>query len=413
MRALLQSTRDVMAEAIAALLAHRLRTLLSGLGMVFGIATVVTALAIGEGARRSALEEIGALGINNVFLRSVPTSVSAVRQARTAAPVLSLDDVRAIAKTLQTSRVAATRVAATQATVGQRHAAGSLVGATVSWPEVVGVGLASGRWLTSDDEEAKRRVAIVGPSVARELFGAVDPIGSRVFASGNWYYVVGRMQARVNTASNPAIQGIDTDRSILVPLTTMDVSLGEGDATDRVQEIGVRLSGSSEVERASSVIGAVAARRHAGNHAYELVVPRELLRARLRAQRTFDVVLVGIGILALVISGIGIMNIMLASVVERTQEIGLRRAVGAKRSDIVAQFGIEAAVLCIVGGAVGVPLGAGLSGIVAVAAGWPVSVSPGAVLLALTLAGSVGIAFGVYPARLAARIEPVDALRAP
>jgi putative ABC transport system permease protein len=288
-----------------------------------------------------------------------------------------------------------------------------LVGATVSWPDVVGAELTAGRWLTLNDEVTRRRVAIIGPQLARDLFGAVDPIDSRVLAGGNWYYVVGRLRGRANTASNPANQGIDTDRSVVVPLTTMDVSLGEGDATDRVQEIGVRLSGSADVERASRVIWAVAARRHAANPAYELVVPRELLRARLEAQRTFDVVLIGIGALALIISGIGIMNIMLASVVERTQEIGLRRAVGAKRLDIVAQFAIESAAICIVGGVVGVPLGAVLSAIVAVAAGWPVSVSPGAVLLALALAGTVGVAFGVYPARLAAKIDPVDALRAP
>jgi putative ABC transport system permease protein len=408
-----QSARDLIAEAISALLAHRLQTLLSGLGIVFGIATVVTALAIGEGARRSALEEVGSLGIDNVFLRSVPPSVSAGKRIVTAAPALSLDDVDAIAKTLQTNRTAATRIAATQITYGERHAAGVLVGATVSWPDVVCAELAAGRWLTANDEATRRRVAIVGPELARELFGAVDPIDSRVFAAGSWYYIVGRLRARSNTSSNAAIQGLNTDRSIVVPLATMDINLGQGDAVDRVQEIGVRLSGSSDVERASRVIWAVAARRHRGNPAYELVVPRELLRARLEAQRTFDVVLLGIGALALVISGIGIMNIMLASVVERTQEIGLRRAVGAKRLDIVAQFAIEAAAICTVGGVVGVPLGAGLSGLVAAAAGWPVSVSAGAVLLALALAGTVGVAFGVYPARLAAQIDPVDALRAP
>ena len=161
------------------------------------------------------------------------------------------------------------------------------------------------------------------------------------------------------------------------------------------------------------MIGAIAARRHrVAPPAYEIVVPRELLKARLRAQRTFNAVLIAIGALALLISGIGIMNIMLASVAERTQEIGVRRAFGARRSEVIIQFGIEAALLCMVGGAAGVPLGAVLSGIVALTAGWPVSLSLGAIGLALALATGVGLTFGLYPAMVAANVHPIDALRA-
>ena len=140
-------------------------------------------------------------------------------------------------------------------------------------------------------------------------------------------------------------------------------------------------------------------------------MPRELLQARLRAQRTFNGVLAGIGALALLISGVGIMNIMLASVAARVQEIGVRRAFGARRNEIIAQFAIEAATLCVAGGAAGLPLGVLLSWVVAIAAGWPVSVSPFAVMAALVLATGVGLLFGVYPARVAAAVDPIEALR--
>jgi putative ABC transport system permease protein len=409
------SLHDLVHQAATALLAHRLRSTLSAIGIVFGIATVVTALAIGEGARSAALSEIGALGIDNVFLRAVGAPQAPGSRQQPSAPVLSLDDARVIEDTLENARaVAAMRVAQTEIVAGSKHTDGLLAGVTVSWRDVIQLQMSAGRWLTADDERAQRRVAVLGGGLARTLFGSENPSGSRVKAGGTWYYVVGLLEDRSQGEASPAIAHLDLDQSLLVPLRTMDIGLGRGDAPTRVQEIAVRLDGPAEVELASRVIGAIADRRHrAEPPAYEVVVPRELLRARLRAQRTFNVVLFGIGALALLISGIGIMNIMLASVAERTQEIGMRRAFGARRGEVIAQFAIEAALLCMIGGTAGVLLGGALSGIVALAAGWPVSVSLRDVAVALALATSVGLAFGIYPAGVAASIDPIDALRAP
>jgi putative ABC transport system permease protein len=406
------SPRDLAHEAVAALLAHRLRALLSAIGIVFGIATVVTALAIGEGARRAALAEIGALGIDNVLVRATAAAPVANRRRRPPAPVLSLDDARVIAGTLESeSVVTALRLARIDITAGARATVGALAGVTPSWAKVADAHVAAGRWLSPDDERSRRRVAVIGGGLEHDLFGSANSIGSRVLAGGNWYVVVGRMRDRLAGAPRSTMQSFDIERSLFVPLTTMDVSMGEGDTLDRVQEIGVRVHGPAGVERAAQVISALIARRHAAAPRYEVIVPRELLRARLRTQRTFDAVLMGIGLLALIISGVGIMNIMLASVAERTQEIGIRRAFGARRAEIVVQFAMEAAALCIAGGIAGVPLGAVFSGIVAVAAGWPVTISPLAVVSALALATAVGLGFGVYPARLAANIDPAEALR--
>lgn len=408
------SLHDLAQEAATALLAHRLRATLSAVGIVFGVATVVTALAIGEGARRAALSEIGALGIDNVLLRAVAPPPAPGGRRQPTAPALSLDDARVIADTIENAlATAAMRATPTEIVSGASHAEGVLAGVTVSWHDVVRVQMAAGRWLSVDDERAQRRVAVLGAGLARRLFGSENPTGSRIKAAGTWYYVIGQLQDRSRGNARPAVPHLDLDHSVIVPLRAMDVSLGRGDALTRVQEIAVRLKSPADVELATQVIGAIAARRHRVDPAaYEIVVPRELLQARLRTQRTFNAVLIAIGALALLISGIGIMNIMLASVAERTQEIGVRRAFGARRCEVIVQFGMEAALLCIVGGAAGVPLGAVLSGIVALTAGWHVSLSLSGVGLALALATGVGLTFGIYPAMVAANVDPIDALRA-
>ena len=393
--------RPLTDQAVAALVANRLRTALAAAGIVFGVATVVTALAIAEGAKVAAVEEIGSLGIDNVFLR-----------ATTPVPMLTLADVHAIGAALGPDRtVAAARTTNVEIRTGDRRAAAHLAGVTASWSALTETELAWGRWIAPVDERMRLRTAVIGAQVSRELFGGEIPTNARVLAGGNWYTVVGGLRQRSNAGATGSTHAMDVDRAVLVPLMTMDVSTGKGDAVDRVHEIGVRANGAGDVEATGQRIAAIVSRRHGGDTHFDLVVPRELLRARLQAQRTFHVVLIAIGALALFISGIGIMNVMLASVNERIEEIGIRRAVGARRTDILTQFSVESAVLCFAGGLAGVPLGALFSAIVAKAGGWPVSVSAGPILLAVLLALGVGLAFGVYPARVAANIEPIDALR--
>ena len=409
---------DVLAQARHALVAHRLRAALSSIGIVFGIATVVAALAIGEGTRRAAFDEIASLGIDNLFVRAIRAEPSKDTRRLSPAPDLTLDDERAVARMLIRARsVAALRTARGEVRADTRYIETLVVGATVSWQDIVEAVIARGRWLTERDEDAKSRVAVVGAGLARTLFGSGDPVGRHVLAHGNWYQVIGVLRDRVQSPSSSSarqpIQAIHVDTALIVPISALDVRLGEGDRPDRIEQIAIRVSSADEVERASVAAASVLARRHVGPLTYELVVPREILRARLRAQRTFDGVLLAIGGLALLISGIGIMNIMLASVAERTHEIGVRRAFGARRREVIAQFAAEAALLCVAGGVVGVPVGVVLSALVAVLAGWPVSISAGAIGLALLLATVVGLIFGVYPARLASQIQPVDALRAP
>lgn len=401
---------DLYREALTALAAHRLRAALSAVGIVFGTATIVVAFAIGDGARRAAFEEIGALGVDNVFVRSVAPAAAADRKTAPA-PVLTVDDGRAIAAAAGVTAVSGVRTAAAEIVRGGRHATSTLVGVTPAWSVIATPALVEGRWLTPRDVDEARRVTILGGALARQLFGDRRAVGEWVRAGGEWYEVVGVLAVSAGRPS--AIVRIDPSASAIVPITAMDLRLGDGDTVRRVDEIAIASAGPETVVGVAAAVDALMARRHRDRTRWTLLVPRQLLDARLHAARVFNAVFVGVGGLALLISGIGIMNVMLASVADRVQEIGVRRAFGARIGDIVAQFAVEALLLAGGGGIVGIPVGIALAWVVAWLAAWPVAVSAWTVAVAVLLTVGVGLGFGVYPARVAARIQPIDALRAP
>lgn len=389
---------EVLREAWRGLAAHRLRATLSSAGIVFGVATVVAALAIAEGARRRAHEEAAALGVDNAFLQS-----RAPAPGYPPSPRFIPADLETLARELPSTRVAAARRARGQLECGGRTVSASIAGVTPRWRDVAGLDLTAGRWLTDADLAARRRVMVLAPALAASLAGDSAILGSAVRWRGAWFIVVGILSP-ARRAEGPA--------SAYVPLTAADMPLGADDDGRGAQEIAIRVTAGGAIDGAAAAAARLLARRGHPADTFDAVVPRALLRAKLEAQRTFDWVLFGVGGLALVISGLGIMNIMLASVAERTAEIGVRRAAGARRRDVLAQFAAEAALLCLAGGLAGIPLGAALAALIAAGANWPVAIAPASVGLALLLAATVGMAFGTYPAHRAAMLDPVEALRA-
>jgi putative ABC transport system permease protein len=400
--------REFVAHAAEGALCHRLRAALATLGVVVGIATIVTAMSVAEGGRRRALAEIGAMGLDNVFVRAVPQRDS---RGAARAPVLRDRDARALTGLPGVDLVATSRTARSTVAFDARAIDATVAGVSAAWPIVAGLRAAEGRMIGARDVDRRTRVAVLGAAAALRLGN--PPLGSRLRIGGDWFTIVGILPPHGDReAPVSAAQRVHAQDAIFVPIRTLDWRLGAGDAPDVVEEIVVRARSGTATEAVANATVALMRRLHPEAGEWEIVVPRELLDARLRARATFDRLLFAIGALALGVSAIGIMNIMLAAVAERTVEIGVRRAVGATRAAIVAHFTAEAALICVAGAAAGIPFGVMVAAAVAAASGLPVAVSFGTLAVAIGMALAVGVASGVYPARLAARVDPAEALRA-
>ena len=385
---------------------HKLRSSLSILGVVFGVAAVVAMSSVGEGARRETLAEIEALGIDTVTIR--PRGDAAEARSASGLPFSSADSVRRVVPGVRA--VAPVRVAELPAEAGGRSAAVIVVGTTPSYADAARLELATGRFLADLDVKGRSRVAVLGASVARALFPIGSPLGEGVRLGGDWYRVVGVLEGRTSMKGRgAAIRARDLNRSVLVPLPSLD--WGGPGRLDRVDEIVFRVAEPERVVAAAIVALALVKRTAGGDEALEVVVPREILRQRERAQRIFNVVTGAVAGISLLVGGIGIMNIMLASVAERTREVGIRRALGARRKDVVAQFLAESSLLTVAGGLIGCVLGLAGALLIQRFAGWPTAVDPLMLATALLVALGVGVGFGLYPAWHAAHLEPMEALR--
>jgi putative ABC transport system permease protein len=387
------SPRVLLRLGVRSLLVHKLRSVLSILGVVFGVAAVTAVSAVGEGARREAVAQIGSLGIDTVTVRARPAAGGAAAGLRLA----DADAVRAVVPHLLAA--APVREAALAAEAGGRTMDAGVVGTTAAYREAARLRLSSGRFLTDVDLGDRKRVAVLGSTVASALFPFEAAVGQRLLIGGDWYDVVGVVEGRAAPRGRPGpIRTRDVNRAVFVPLPSLDRG---GDArADGIDEIVLR------VDVARRVV-----QRSTGGAPFDVVVPREILRQKERTQRIFNVVTGAIAAISLLVGGIGIMNIMLASVAERTREVGIRRAVGASRRDIAAQFLVESSLLTTAGGVLGALVGVAGSLAIQVLAGWPTALSAGMLLLGLVVALAVGIGFGFYPAWHAGQLEPMEALR--
>ena len=383
---------------------HKLRSSLSILGVVFGVAAVVAMSSVGEGARRETLAQIAALGIDTITVKPQPAAPGAPLATL---PLATAESLRRVVPGVRA--VAPLRVAELAADAGGRTAPVIALGTTPAYGEAARLELAAGRFLADLDLSDRKRVAVLGASVVRTLFPLQSPLGESVRLGGDWYRVIGILQERASPrARGAAIRARDLNRAVIVPLPALD--LGASRQADGVDEIVFRVATPEAVVPAAGVAQALV-RRTTGGTTPEVVIPREILRQRERTQRVFNVVTGAVAAISLLVGGIGIMNIMLASVAERTREVGVRRALGARRRDVAAQFLVESTLLTVTGGLLGSVLGLVGAVLIQAFAGWPTAVHPLMLVVALVVALGIGIGFGFYPAWHAAGLDPVEALR--
>ena len=413
---------------------HRLRSLLTVLGIVFGVCSVIAMLAIGEGASYEAQEQIKNLGSQNIILRSVkPPEDRKVSERAEQSFVLeyglTYTDLRRIRATIPgVTVIVPARIIREYAWHLTRRVDCEVVGTVPWYPEMRNHPVAAGRFFTDFDMDARANVCVLGAELVPLLFPLEPPLGRLVRIGAQYYRVIGVMAPRTEIqpggpelgAVNPSAAPRAATPRVYVPLETARIRFGETlirrrSGTIEAERVALH-EVTVQVHRLEDVMPVAEAIRHLLEHGhdkrdYEIVVPLELLRRAERTKHLFNIVLGSIAAISLLVGGIGIMNIMLASVTERTREIGIRRALGARRRDIVLQFLVETVLLSASGGLLGILLGAAIPFAVTRLAGMKTIITWWSPALAFGISALVGVVFGLYPALRAARMDPVEALR--
>ncbi|MDC0308214.1 MAG: ABC transporter permease [Planctomycetaceae bacterium] len=443
--------------AVKSLLLHKLRSSLTMLGIVFGVFSVIAMLAIGEGASKQAQDQVLELGATNIIVRSVkPPEQASSTTASSNSFILRYGLLREDLKLLSKENISGIErsipIREVSAPVRYRHREMNcrVVGCTSGYFETNNLNLRDGRFITEHDQVKIDTIAVVAAQVAETLFPGEDPIGKSVQINGEYYEIRGITRTRGATAAiGGSLSGQDYNKDIYIPLKTMQVRMGDDNiqrkqgsfSAESIQlhQITLQISGTEDkkaedlVIPISEVVRETMEINHKGKKDWSIIVPMELLEQAKQIQLIFNLVLGSIAAISLVVGGIGIMNIMLATVTERTREIGVRRALGARQRDIIEQFLVETIVLSGVGGAIGMLLGwltpqifSGTQWVynkissktVEVDAGFnnmfadlTPDVQPWTLGLAFGISVGIGIIFGVYPAMSAARLDPIEALR--
>ena len=403
---------ETMKIGLGALGVNRMRSTLTVLGIIVGVAAVVCMVSVGAGAEAQVTEKIRTLGANLLVITPGAPNAGGVREEAGKGHTLTEDDALAIGRRFAEVQVSTPVISgAAQVVAGNRNWATLAAGidgdyfVAREWP------LAAGRSFTVAEAQSGAKVAIVGAVIADQLFQGRSAVGETLRIANVPFTIIGVLDKK-----GQASTGRSQDDVVFMPISTAKSRvLGRADGRDGLDFIVVKVADSTAMPAVRKRIATLLHERHRlardASDDFQIENPADVLTAREGAVRTFSLLLVAIASVSLVVGGISIMNIMLVSVTERTREIGLRMAVGARRRDILQQFLVESAALALFGGALGVVLGIAAAATIAWQAGWPVLVSPGAVLLAAVLAGLVGISFGLYPAYRASRLDPMIALR--
>jgi putative ABC transport system permease protein len=402
---------EYIKTALVALRLNKMRSALTTLGIIIGVASVIVMSAIGNGASKQIQNQISSLGTNLLTIFPGSSNVGGVRGGFGSAPPLTEKDLRAVRDRVSGVVAASGRLQSNVNVVfGSANWTTQAQGVSADIQQVQNWPVARGRFFDAREAQTGAKVAVLGQTVVKELFGAADPLGSTIRINNSPFNVIGVLTEKGQAG------GRDQDDVIMVPISTARSRLaGRLGAPDQIGALLVKVDDRYNLANVQSDIEHLLRelRRIGPNQDNNFIIRNfaEFLQARSAASQTLGLLLAATAAISLVVGGIGIMNIMLVSVTERTREIGLRMAIGARSDDILGQFLTEAVLLCLVGGLIGLALGVAVAAGLGAAMGWPIYVSPFVVLIAIAASATVGIVFGFVPARRASQLNPIEALR--
>ena len=406
----------LLLEALENLNANKMRSMLTVLGIVIGVAAVIAMLSIGRGAQASITSQIESIGTNLIYVTPGSTSEGGVQSATGSAGTLTLDDADALAELPNVEAVASVTDSFVQVVYQGVNTNTRLMGVTPGYATVSSLSLADGEFITESDQSARSLVVVLGSSVAENLFGSTSGVvGQKVRLNGQSYKVIGVLESKGGTGF------MNQDDQVFIPLSTALYRLVGGArfrGSSVISQITIKASDSKVVDQVVTEVTEAMRDRHGtveGADDFTVSSQKDTLEAATEVADTLTIFLGGIAGISLAVGGIGIMNIMLTTVTERTHEIGLRKAIGAKRNDILLQFLVEAMVLSLLGGIIGAALGWGVASLMGQVQFGGSTITPvvglDSVVLATMFSMVVGLFFGIYPAQRASRLQPVEALR--
>ncbi|MFN0103288.1 MAG: ABC transporter permease [Bryobacteraceae bacterium] len=410
---------DILPEikmGLSSLLVHKLRSLLTMLGMIFGVGAVVAMLSITEGAQKEMMSYIDLLGVNNIIIEAKEAVDRNELQARRAiSPGMSFRDFRSITENVPGLEYLTPRKRFKPQKVLPKTVAEPpiLIGVLPNYMAINSLRVVEGRFFNDEDNDRSSPVCVLGEAAKVNLLGFDPAVGKFVKINDTWLQVVGVLAAQATADSVEGLEVSSGNNLVIAPLNTVMRRFEDSNSylKDEIDGMYIRVKTGTDSIETSNIINAILTATHKDAGDFAITVPAGLLEQRRRTGFIFNIVMICIAGISLLVGGIGIMNIMLATVLERTREIGIRRAIGAKQKDIIRQFLTEAVLISIMGGLLGIIFGVSLAHIIASAAGWSTVVTTGSIAVAFGVSCGIGLVFGIYPAMQAARLDPIEAIR--